>query len=308
MPVNKNSLAAWVLAVRPYSLGNSVILVCVASALAYADGGFHWVPALLCLLFAVAMQCTANLVNDLWDFLKGADQPDRLGPDRAFAKGYISLPAMKAGIAGFTSAACLIGCGLLVWAFHAGILLCGGWELIAAGVACIVFAYFYTVGPWPLAYHGLGDVAVVLFFGLVPVTFTYYLQTGTWSTASLLASLACGLVIDTMLMVNNFRDREEDARCNKRTIVVCLGAGVGRWGYFALGVGAVAFALSLLFVGRPVAALVPLPYLFAHVATWRKMVRIDHGDELNVCLGETARNIWIFGLLFTIGILLDGLL
>lgn len=84
--VRKNSLSAWVLAVRPYSLGNSVILVCVASALAFSDGGFHWLPALLCLIFAVAMQCTANLVNDLWDFLKGADQPDRLGPDRAFAK------------------------------------------------------------------------------------------------------------------------------------------------------------------------------------------------------------------------------
>lgn len=303
-----NSFSAWILAVRPYSLGNAVILVAVASALAYADGGFRWVPALLCLLFAVAMQCTANLVNDLWDFLKGADRPDRLGPDRAFAKGYITLPAMRTGIAGFTLAACFVGCGLLAWAWHAGILLYGGWELIAAGVACIVFAYFYTAGPWPLAYHGMGDVAVVLFFGLVPVTFTYYLQTGTWSAASVLASLACGLAIDTMLMVNNFRDREEDARCNKRTIVVCLGAGVGRWGYLALGVGAVALSLSLLFVGRPVAALVPLPYLFAHIATWRKMVRIDRGEELNVCLGETARNIRIFGLLFTIGILLDGLL
>ncbi len=251
------------------------------------------------------MQCTANLVNDLWDFLKGADQPDRLGPDRAFAKGYITMPAMKAGIVVFTIVACLVGCGLLAWAWHSGILRYGGWELIAVGVACVVFAYFYTAGPWPLAYHGLGDVAVVLFFGLVPVTFAYYLQTGTWSAASLLAALACGLVIDTMLMVNNFRDREEDARCDKRTIVVCLGAGVGRWGYLALGVGAVGLAVSLLFFGRPFAALLPLPYLVAHVATWRKMIRIDHGDELNVCLGETARNIWIFGLLFTVGILLD---
>lgn len=306
--MKQNSLSAWILAVRPYSLGNSVILVCVASALACTDGGFHWLPSVLCLIFAVSMQCTANLVNDLWDFLKGADQPDRLGPDRAFAKGYITLPAMKAGIAGFTIVSCLVGCGLLAWALHADILRYGGWELIAAGAACILFAYFYTAGPWPLAYHGLGDVAVVLFFGLVPVTFTYYLQTGEWSATSLIASLACGLVIDTMLMVNNFRDREEDARCNKRTVVVCLGAGVGRWGYLALGVGAAGLALSLLFFGRPVAALLPLPYLFAHVATWRKMVRIDHGDELNVCLGETARNIWIFGLLFTIGILLDSLL
>ena len=99
-----NSLSAWILAVRPYSLGNSVILVLIASALAYTDGGFRPGTALLCLLFALLMQCTANLVNDLWDFLKGADQPDRLGPDRAFAKGYITPRAMKTGIAAFTLA------------------------------------------------------------------------------------------------------------------------------------------------------------------------------------------------------------
>ena len=243
-----NSLSAWILAVRPYSLGNSVILVLVGSALARTDGSFHWLPALLCLLFAVLMQCTANLVNDLWDFMKGADKPDRLGPDRAFAKGYITLPAMKAGIVAVTLAACAAGVALLVWALHAGALRYGGWELVAA--------------------------------------------------------LACGLVIDTMLMINNFRDREEDARCNKRTIVVCLGAGVGRWGYLALGTAAVALCLTLLFAGRTWAALLPLPYLAAHISTWRKMVRIDHGDALNVCLGETARNILLFGALFTLGILL----
>lgn len=158
-----NSLSAWILAVRPYSLGNSVILVLIGSALAWTDRGFHWLPAVLCLAFALLMQCTANLVNDLWDFLKGADQPDRLGPDRAFAKGYITLGAMKAGIAGFTLAACAAGVALLVWALHAGALRYGGWELVAAGAACIVFAWFYTAGPYPLAYHGLGDAAVILF-------------------------------------------------------------------------------------------------------------------------------------------------
>ena len=152
-----NSLSAWILAVRPYSLGNSVILVLVGSALARTDGSFHWLPALLCLLFAVLMQCTANLVNDLWDFMKGADKPDRLGPDRAFAKGYITLPAMKAGSVAFTLAACAAGIGLLVWTLHAGVLRYGGWELVAVGAACVVFAWFYTAGPWPLAYHGMGE-------------------------------------------------------------------------------------------------------------------------------------------------------
>lgn len=299
-----NSFAAWIVAVRPYSLGNSVILILVASALAWTDGSFHWLPALLCLAFAVLMQCTANLVNDLWDYMKGADQPDRLGPDRAFAKGYITFGAMKAGIAAFTVASCAAGVGILVWALRHGTLAWGGWELVAAGAACLIFAYFYTAGPWPLAYHGLGDVAVILFFGLIPVGLTYYLLTGTWSWEATVAALSCGLVIDTMLMVNNFRDREEDARCHKRTVVVCFGAGFGRWGYLALGIGAVALCLTLLAAGRTWAALLPLVYLAAHVATWRKMGRIDHGDELNVCLGETARNILLFGALFTLGILL----
>ena len=299
-----NSLAAWILAVRPYSLGNAVILILVGSALAWTDGSFHWLPALLCLVFAVLMQCTANLVNDLWDYLKGADQPDRLGPDRAFAKGYITLGAMKAGIAAFTVAACAAGLGILVWALRHDMLAWGGWELVAVGVACVIFAYFYTAGPWPLAYHGLGDVAVILFFGLVPVGFTYYVQTGTWTWETILTALACGLVIDTMLMVNNFRDREEDARCGKRTVVVFLGARFGSWSYFGLGALAVVLCLTLLAGGRTWAALLPLVYLAGHISPWRKLVRIAHGDELNICLGETARNIMLFGALLTIGILL----
>ena len=300
-----NSFAAWVLAVRPYSLVNAVMLICVASAFAFSEGEFRWLPALLCLVFAVLMQCTANLVNDLCDFLKGADLPDRLGPDRAFAKGYITMPVMKRGIACFTVAAVLAGLGLLADALHRAILPWGGWELMAVGAACLIFAYFYTAGPWPLAYHGLGDVAVVLFFGIVPVTCCTFLQTGQWSTASLIAAVACGLVIDTMLMINNFRDRVEDARCNKRTVVVCFGEAFGRWGYLGLGVAAIVLTLALLAYDHPAAALLPLPYLAAHLSTWRKMVRIGRGEELNRCLGETARNISIFGLLLTLGLLLD---
>lgn len=299
-----NSLAAWLIAVRPYSLGNAVILILVGSALAWTDGSFHLLPAVLCLLFALLMQCTANLVNDLWDFLKGADQPDRLGPDRAFAKGYITPRAMKAGIVFFTLASAAAGIGILVWALRHDMLAWGGWELVAVGAVCILFAYFYTAGPWPLAYHGLGDVAVILFFGLVPVGFTYYVLTGTWTWEVIVTALACGLVIDSMLMINNFRDREEDARCHKRTIVVALGARFGSWSYFALGAAAVLLCLTLLAGGRTWAALLPLVYLAGHIATWRKMVRIDHGDTLNICLGETARNIMLFGALLTIGILL----
>ena len=221
--VRKNSLSAWVLAVRPYSLGNSVILVCVASALAFSDGGFHWLPALLCLIFAVAMQCTANLVNDLWDFLKGAGPARPVGPRPRFCQRLHYDACHESRYRRIYDCRLprrvrFVGVGL---AFRHTPLRWLGIDC-RRGRLCR-FRLFYTAGPWPLAYHGLGDVAVVLFFGLVPVTFAYYLQTGTWSAASLLAALACGLVIDTMLMVNNFRDREEDARCDKRTMLSALG-------------------------------------------------------------------------------------
>lgn len=290
-----NSLRAWLLAVRPYSFGATSTPIIVASALAWSDGSFHWLPALLCLLFALLMQCTANLVNDLCDFQKGADSSERLGPDRAFAKGFITLRAMKWGIAAFTVAGAAVGLTLLHY---------GGWELLLVGAACILFAYLYTAGPWPLAYHGLGDVAVILFFGVVPVGFTYYILAHDWTWEVTLAGLACGLVIDTMLMVNNFRDRVEDAASGKRTIVVCLGAGVGRWGYFALGTTATLLCLAFALFGRWGAALLPLLYWVLFFFTWRKMVRIDHGEELNACLGETARNLTLFGVLLTVGLLL----
>jgi len=290
-----NSLHAWIVAIRPYSFGAASIPVAVAAALAHSDGAFDWIPALLCWIFALLMQCTANLVNDLFDFLKGADQPDRLGPDRAFAKGYITLPAMKAGIAAFTAAACAVGLGLLHY---------GGWQLIFVGLGCVLFAYLYTAGPYPLAYNGLGDAAVILFFGIVPVGFTYYLLTGTWTRETTLAAAACGLVIDTMLWVNNFRDREEDARCGKRTLIVCLGTTVGRWGYLILGTAAGLCCLGFAAGGRWGAALLPLLFWIPFFSTWRKMVRIDHGEELNVCLAETARNLTLFGILLTLGLLI----
>lgn len=302
--MKSESLSARLLAIRPYSLGNSLILVLVGSAFAYHLGGFHRIPTLLCLLFAIFMQCTANLVNDLCDALKGADRPDRLGPDRAAAKGLLTHAEIKRGIAYYTLAACLSGLGLLAWAIKAGTLTYGGWELIAVGLLCIIFAFLYTAGPWALAYHGLGDIAVIIFFGLIPVCCTFYIQTGTITAPIVLSSIACGLVIDTMLMLNNFRDREEDAISRKRTLVVRFGAKFGSWGYLLLGLVASLLCLSLLWEGYVWAALLPQIYLAAHIRTWRRMVRIDHGEALNVCLGQTARNILMFGALFATGIIL----
>lgn len=299
-----NSLSAWILAVRPYSLGNSVILVLIGSALAWTDYGFHWLPAVLCLAFALLMQCTANLVNDLWDFLKGADQPDRLGPDRAFAKGYITLRAMKAGIAGFTLAACAAGVALLVWALHAGVLRYGGWELVAAGAACIVFAWFYTAGPYPLAYHGLGDVAVILFFGWSPWVHLLHPDRsvdpgGPRRRAGLRPCDRHHAHGQQLPRPRGGRPLQQahDRRLPRGQVSA---AGLSRPG----GRGRRAVSLAALHkphVGRPAAPALPRR-TYRHMA--QRWCCIDHGDALNVCLGETARNILLFGALFTLGILL----
>lgn len=293
--IRTNSLRAWLLAARPKTLTGAAVPVMLGCALAASDASFALLPAALCFLFAFLMQIDANLINDLWDYQKGSDGKDRLGPERACAQGWITPRAMRRGIALVTLAACLAGCGLLFW---------GGWWLVAVGAACVLFAFLYTAGPYPLAYHGWGDALVLIFFGFIPVGCTFYILGGSWTWHTAVIAAACGLVIDTLLMVNNYRDRQEDARSGKRTLVVRLGARAGRLLYLGLGFAAAALCLTLLIDGRPWAALLPLAYLPPHIIAWRRMVRIDHGRALNSVLGATSRNILLFGILLTIGILL----
>ncbi|WP_295939252.1 1,4-dihydroxy-2-naphthoate polyprenyltransferase [uncultured Alistipes sp.] len=288
-----DSARAWVFAARPKTLAGAGVPVMLGCALAAADGGFRLIPAILCFAFALLMQIDANLINDLWDYLKGSDGEDRLGPERACAQGWITPRTMRRGIAVTTLAACLTGCGLLFY---------GGWWLIAVGALCVLFAFLYTAGPYPLAYHGWGDLLVILFFGFVPVGCTYYVMCGHWTWQVGIASAACGLVIDTLLMVNNYRDREQDALSGKRTLVVRLGAKAGERLYLLLGIAACLLCLAL-YRSHIWAAILPLLYLALHIRTWRRMVRIDRGRELNAILGETSRNILLFGLLLSAGML-----
>ena len=224
--VKVNSGKAWWLASRPKTLSGAAVPVVIGSALAFADGKFSWLPALICLLFAGLMQIAANFINDLFDFLKGTDREDRLGPERACAQGWITPKAMKIGIAVTMVVACAVGSTLLFW---------GGFELVLIGAACVLFCFFYTTGPYPLSYHGWGDLMVLLFFGLVPVGCTYYVQAGIPTVEVLVSALACGAVIDTLLVVNNYRDRQADAKSGKRTVVVRLGEPFGRYFYLSLG-------------------------------------------------------------------------
>ena len=294
--IRPNSLQAWLLAARPKTLSGAAVPVLIGCALAQATGHFAWTPALLCLGFAFGMQIDANFINDLFDYLKGSDGEDRLGPERACAQGWITPRAMKRGIFLTTALSCLCGLGLLAY---------GGAGLILLGALCVLFAFLYTAGPYPLAYHGWGDMLVLIFFGFVPVGGTYYVMAHDWNPAVVIAALACGLVVDTLLMINNYRDREQDARNGKRTLIVRCGDRIGGVLYLLPGLLVLLLCLFLGRYGYLWAALLPWIYLPFHLFSWRKMLRIGHGKALNRILGETSRNMLLFAVLLSLGFLLS---
>ncbi len=290
-----NSFKAWMLAARPKTLTAAAVPVMVGLSLAYSDVGaakFNVIPAILCVLFAFIMQIDANFINDYFDYARGNDDETRLGPRRACAQGWVTPYGMKCAIAFTTLAACALGLPLVIY---------GGVEMVVVGALCVLFCFLYTT---TLSYLGLGDLLVLVFFGLVPVCVTYYLLTGTVTAEVVVASVSCGLVIDTLLLVNNYRDMENDAKAGKNTLVVKIGAKMGRKAYLLAGVLAVAAGAVFAFSHRPWASVLPLVYLAFHYATYCKMVRINKGKALNIVLGETARNMFFYGLLFSIGILL----
>ena len=184
------------------------------------------------------------------------------------------------------------------------LLIYAGWEIIPVGLLCVLFAFLYTAGPYPLAYHGWGDILVLVFFGLVPVGFTYYIMSHTWTWDVTVAGLACGLVIDTLLMINNYRDRDQDRLSGKKTIIVRVGEETGSLLYLFVGLIAALLCLRFAFSHHVWAALLPQLYVILHYMTWKEMVQINHGKALNHILGKTSRNILIFGLLLTLGLIL----
>lgn len=293
--VQTNSIKAWILAARPKTLAAAATPVLIGCSLAVADGAFQWIPAILCFLFAFSMQIDANFINDYYDYLKGSDREDRLGPERACAQGWITLPAMKKGMIITTLLSCFWGLLLLRYC---------GVEMIPVGLLCVLFAFLYTAGPYPLAYHGWGDVLVIVFFGFVPVGCTYYTMAHDWTWNVTIGCAACGLVSDLLLMLNNYRDREQDKISGKRTIIVRFGEKAGRYAYLWLGIIAVGLCSHYAFHGHPLASILPLLFLILHFTTWREMVRIHQGKRLNIVLGKTARNIVVFGLLLSLGLIL----
>lgn len=291
--IKVNGFKAWILASRPKTLSGAAVPVMIGSAWAYslsASTWFNTAAMILCFLFAFIMQIDANLVNDYFDCVRGNDNPsERLGPKRACAEGWITLGAMRKGITVTTLLACAAGLPLVLY---------GGMWLILVGALCVAFCFLYTT---KLSYLGLGDLLVLVFFGFVPVCFTCYVELPmdagiafSWPTVVL--SLGCGLCIDTLLVVNNYRDIDNDRTDGKLTLVARLGRKRSEWLYLALGLLAVAAAAAVaVSSGAPLwALLLWLPYLLLHVATYGKLRRM-RGRELNKVLGCNARNMFIYG-------------
>lgn len=298
--IKKDSLKAWILAARPQTLTGAAVPVMIGLTLAYTDacalypeGTFRWLPALFCMLFAFIMQIDANFINDFFDYVNGIDDTGtRLGPRRACAQGWVSVDAMKRAVAATTCVACAVGLPLIFF---------GGLEMILIGILCVVFCFLYTTH---LSRMGWGDVLVVVFFGIVPVCIPYYIELHTMSWQVLAGSLACGFVVDALLIVNNYRDRDTDRDAGKQTVVVRFGAAAGRMLYLFSGIAAVLLDAVYWYNGHVLAFVLPVIYLPLHVTTYFKMKRIDRGKALNLCLGETARNILIYGLTVVAGLLL----
>ena len=297
--IKTDSVQAWILAARPKTLSGAAVPVMIGVALAWVDAFqyeeevFSWTAALLCLLFSFAMQIDANFINDFFDFANGTDDVEtRLGPRRACAQGWVKLDSMKKAIALTTCLACVIGLPLAYY---------GGLEMILVGVACVIFAFLYTTF---FSYQGLGDLLVLVFFGIVPVCCCYYVQLHVVTAEVFLASIACGLVIDALLIVNNFRDRDNDRLAGKNTIIVRLGPKAGLQLYVGVGVAAIILGGTFWMNGHILASLLTLLYLVLHLFTYLKMKRIYQGKALNLILGETARNIFIYGVLVSVGLLL----
>jgi 1,4-dihydroxy-2-naphthoate octaprenyltransferase len=290
MKDKKNVVAAWIEAARPKTLAASISPVLLGVALAYYDGAFDIVPAILCLGVALFAQIASNFANDYFDFKKGADNEERLGPERAVAQGWISPKAMLIGTFVTLGLACLLGLILIQFA---------DWRLLGVGIAIAICVLAYSAGPFPLAYNGMGDLCVLLFYGVIPVCFTYYIQTLHFSLLSFLLSLALGFLSVNILVVNNYRDYEQDKKAHKRTTIVLFGRRFGRVFYILNQCMAFLLVFPLL-LDTPWWVLFLFAVLFTLCFYTTKELFTLEGRALNRTLGYPARNVFLFALVLSL--------
>jgi 1,4-dihydroxy-2-naphthoate octaprenyltransferase len=286
----------WILAARPKTLWASIAPVVVGTALAYGDGAHHWPSALIALACAVLIQIGTNFANDYFDYEKGADTEERMGPLRVTQSGMVSPTTMKWATAVIFFFAC-VGGAILTWR--------GGWPIAVVGLLCILSGLLYTGGPYPLGYLGLGDLFVLIFFGPVAVGGTYYVQALQVNTTVLVAGMGPGLLITAILTVNNLRDIEVDRKAGKRTLAVRFGKTFTRWEYaFLVLVGVSIPPVLYLHTGQHLSSLLSLLVVLPAISTFRGVFGHAEGPSLNPVLANTARISLLYSVLFSVGWLL----
>ena len=282
----------WIEAMRLRTLPVSLAGVICGCGCALLQGSFNAVTALLCVLFAALAQVASNFGNEYYDYRNGIDKKGREGFRRGVTEGEISPRAMKRATYATLSAAAVVGCLMLFY---------GPWWLVLVGITIMLFALGYSAGPYPLSHHGMGDVAVIIFFGIVPVTFTCYLQTGSFNNLyiTLPTSLAVGLLAANVLVVNNYRDMDDDKAVNKRTTVVIFGRRVMSWCYLLWGIVAMAIMHPVWTELHLWALPITVLYLILHTRNWLYLRR-STGAALNPLLGKTAMTLLIFSLMLIV--------
>jgi 1,4-dihydroxy-2-naphthoate polyprenyltransferase len=287
------NLNTWMLAIRPRTLPAAAAGVIMGSALAWHDGFFRFDAAFASLLTALLLQIGSNLANDVFDFERGTDTPERLGPVRVTQAGLLTPSQVKYGMVVIFSLAGLFGL-YLAWL--------GGWPIIIIGIAAILSAIAYTGGPFPLGYYGLGDLFVFIFFGLASVAGTYYVQAGFVSAAAWWMTIPPGLIITAILVVNNLRDLENDRKAGKRTLAVMLGEEATKLQYLICMI--VAYLVLLLAAAGGV---IPWSSLLAWLSLPLAMrsthvVFTQRGRPLNAALAGTSETALLFSILFWMGL------
>lgn len=293
---NYSKLDSWVLAIRPKTLFAAFVPVVAGSSLAINQGKFFFHYSFLALICSFLIQIGTNLTNDLYDHLKGADTVHRKGPIRVMASGLIKTNEIKFAI---------ILCFGLTFIIGLYLVYVTDWKIFVVGILSIIAGLAYTAGPFPLAYNGLGDLFVFLFFGLVGTMGTYYLHSMEISVLSFLVSIPVGALITNILIVNNFRDIEEDKKVDKKTLAVIFGKKFSQFEYIILLF--ISFLIPIvLFLFYNFSFLILLPLITIPFAVRSvKMMFTNTGSELNITLEQTAKYSALFGLLISAGLIAD---
>lgn len=284
------TLKVWIEAMRLRTLPVGVAGVLGGVAYALLDGCFAWPQTLLCMAVAVLAQIASNFANEYFDFRAGLDAPGRVGPRRGVTEGDITPRAMAVATAVTLALACTAGAFLSLW---------GGWIVWVVGIAVALGVVAYSAGPWPLSRHGMGEIAVIFFFGIVPVNLTFWLQSGWWSLTVLLGSVGLGLMGANVLIVNNYRDMEDDAAVGKHTLAVIWGRrAMGRIyllnGYLGVALMVASWALLPWW-----AWLAPAAYLLLHTRLYWHLTTPGLDRRcMNPMLGQTAIALLGYTLLF----------